>query len=532
MDVLLLAGEGPYFKNNRYLDGSLFDPSASRRAEVEGYFSRCGEPVSLQLLGYRTPDGQLRPLMRPKRGLIPNLTAFTLESILRRASIPFVSLDLDVIWRGTDPLPCQPHVVLLSTTFICDRQTLQRAVAWIRERAPKATLILGGQYSNLAYARILKDHPEVFCVVRGDGEEALPRLLQALDGHGRLEDVPNLVLRGSGRLIATSIAYIDLEAHASPGFPGQRVIIPYESMRGCPFRCKFCSFPAASPEWRYKSASKIHDDWVRYADQNGAAHIRALDSTFTVPPGRFKELLPMLATAPVTWEAYTRANVINDAAVVDALAAAHCRTLSIGFESMSDNTLAYMNKQVRAGQNRRAHELLRDSPVGYRISFMCGYPGESPDDFRQTHEYLVHEHTGHFMLSVFSLIDESMPVWQDAERFMLKVDDPENPDYSWTHVGMDVATARELQKQTLDEARWGSEEAVLLLWQSDYETPLVPQHTRRQDLRAQKLVERLAMLPLDYPDPVQGRPRLRQLLATLRSLGIELAPAQAPAAVE
>src|SRR5262249_38286644 len=145
----------------------------------------------------------------------------------------------------------------------------------------------------------------------------------------------------------------------------------------------------------------------------GASHIRALDSTFTVPRTRLTELLELLPSVGIGWEAFTRANLVTTPGVVDALARANCRTLSIGFESMSDNSLDYMNKRVTARQNREAFRLLRGSPVGFRVSFMVGYPGETPSDYLETHDFLVNEYEGHFTLSVFSLQDETMPVWED-----------------------------------------------------------------------------------------------------------------------
>lgn len=103
---------------------------------------------------------------------------------------------------------------------------------------------------------------------------------------------------------------------------------------------------------------------------------------------------------------------------------------------MSPNTLAYMHKQVRASQNRKAHDLLSASDIRYRVSFMVRYPGETPDDYAITRQYLLDEYIGHFMLSIFSFTDETMPVWQDAERFGLTISDPDDPDYNWSHAGM------------------------------------------------------------------------------------------------
>jgi anaerobic magnesium-protoporphyrin IX monomethyl ester cyclase len=454
---------------------------------------------------------------------VPHLTSFTLESILTRAGTEYESFPLPSVWDGSaEPEGDDFDAVLISTTFIWDRHSLEQAIKWAYARYPKATLILGGQYSNLKYMQILNRHPEVFCVVRGDGEDALPRLVTALRTGGGLGAIPNLVVRDphNGRVRVNQIGYIDLDAYPSPSPVGEFPIVPYESMRGCPFKCGFCSFPHASPQWRYKSARKIRDDWARYAECNGAVHIRASDSTFTTPPTRLRELLELLPDLGIGWEAFARANALKDQQTVDALVAAHCQTLSIGFESMSPNTLKYMNKQVTAKANRNAFGLLKDSDLGYRISFMIGYPGETPEDYQITQNFLTQEYAGYFMLNVFSMQDETMPVWSDAEEFGLHLDDPDDPDQGWVHRGMNLGTARGLHLDTLEKARWHNDRAVHLLWQKDYETPMVPHRTARQNLWLEKLVERVAMLLTRESSPTRVKSSLGALLAQLAAEGV------------
>jgi anaerobic magnesium-protoporphyrin IX monomethyl ester cyclase len=518
--VLVLAGEGPYFKYSSYYGGTMFDHGASLPVAPELF----GEPLAelrLTDLGRYDKDGW-QPLLRPKRGAIPHLTSYTLESIMLDLDWQFELFDLGHVWNLDQEPAERPGVVFLSTTFICAMRTLRGALNWVTDRYGDAVIVLGGQYSNLKYDTIMNAFPFVDVIVRGDGEDAIPALLRALDGKADLSAAPNLVVRtGEGSYALSEHRYIDLEERPSPRFGSeQRRVIPYESMRGCPFRCKFCSFPFASPEWRYKSARKIAEDWARYHDVNDAGHIRAMDSTFTVPPKRLAELMDLLPAIDVTWEAYTRANILSSRAVVDTLAAAHCATLSIGFESMSPKTLKLMNKQVRPEHNRRAHELLHDGPIKYRTSLMVGYPGEAPGDYELTHQYLATDYTGHFMLSVFSMTDETMPVWRDAEELQIRVDDLENPDDGWQHIGMDHTTAHALHARTLDEVRRDNDRAVLLLWQSDYHTPLLPGQPLRTNMWAEKLVERLGMLPLDEPDVATRLDRARDLLSELHDLGI------------
>ncbi|MEU3227025.1 radical SAM protein [Streptomyces sp. NPDC006976] len=535
MRVLLVAGLGPTFKNSTYLNGTLLDRE-NGDANAADYL-RGTELAGLRLgrLGFRH-GGVDYPLLRPRRTTVPHLTTFTLERILEQAGAGYDHFDTLNLWDQDDPRPPggDYEAVLLSTSYIWNNAALRTAVDWIGRHFPGVPLLLGGQYSNLKYASVMRDFPTVDIIVRGDSEEALPALLHALAARAPLDGIPNLVLRpdpgargaepGRPGWYATGFEYIDLDAHPSPMPRGRFPVIPYESMRGCPFTCKFCSFPAASPKWRYKSAQKIHDDWAAYAEQCGAGFIKAMDSTFTVPPTRLRELLTLLPGLGVEWEGYSRANVIKTPELVDQLAAAHCRFLSLGFESMSDNTLKYMDKKVNRKQNLQAFRLLSSGGLGYRCSFMAGYPGETPDDYAQTHAFLTEEYRGHFMLSVFSISDETMPLWQDRERLRIEVHDPHDPDYSWSHIGMDVHEARSLNHRTLTDVRRKNDGAVLMLWQADFEHWLVPHLGTPENLAIEKSVERIGMAPVDHPDPAGGAAAIRENLSRLARYGVHLYP--------
>ncbi|WP_063763036.1 radical SAM protein [Streptomyces rimosus] len=520
MRILLVSGLGPAVKNSGYLAGTAFDPVTDNAAH---YYRTALPGFDLSRLHYSSGQG-LRPLLRRRTTETPHLTTFTLRSILDALPVEYTHVDTSTVWAGQDAEATGEYdVALLSTTFIWDRRSLADAVAWISRRWPSAVLVVGGQYSNLKYAQILRDHPEIAHVLRGDAEEALPALLQAVAGRQDLTEVPNLVTRDdAGRPASTPLTYIDLEAHPSPGFHLKAPIVPYESMRGCPFACGFCSFPHASPQWRYKSAEKIFGDWARYADRTGARHIKAMDSTFTVPPTRLRALCDLLPALDLGWEAYSRANSIKTPDDVRRLTDAHCRSLSIGFESMSEQTLRDMDKKVTARHNRNAFELLHGSPVDYRCSFMAGYPGETPEEFARTRNFLAEDYAGYFLLSVFSLQDETMPVWQRAREFGLVVDDPDDADYSWRHHGMDEPTARALVTDTLDTVRTRNDDAVLILWQGGYEHPPMPDYSRPHNRRVEKTIERLGMLPRDEPDPTRARDRAATWLRELTDLGVHL----------
>jgi radical SAM superfamily enzyme YgiQ (UPF0313 family) len=110
---------------------------------------------------------------------------------------------------------------------LCNLITVERAVKWITQRFRGATLVLGGQFSNLKYRAVLESCPQVDYVVRGDGETAFPALLTALrEGHS-VDTVPNLVYRGrSGAIEANTLVNYDFRGGPAPEFAGNVNQVP------------------------------------------------------------------------------------------------------------------------------------------------------------------------------------------------------------------------------------------------------------------------------------------------------------------
>lgn len=100
--------------------------------------------------------------------------------------------------------------------------------------------------------------------------------------------------------------------------------------------------------------------------------------------------------------------------------------------------------------------------------------------------------------------------------------DPNDPDYSWSHIGMDVHEARRLNHSTLDLTRRKNDRAVLRLWQAEYQHLLLPQLGREENIRIEKAVERIAMTPRDFPNSLEGVRYIDDQLDVLRRHGVRL----------
>lgn len=521
MKILLLSGMGPVWpQGSAFWDSNMLKDTFINK---ETYHSGLKRNINMNDFYYMKDEEKI-PLMRPRLEGEPHLTTAVLEDILNRCDCEYETLDLDNVWfEKREPNIENPDAIFLSTTFICNLRDLEIALKWIEKRFPNASVTLGGQYSNLKYQKIMEKFKNVNYVLRGDGEVSIPPLVKSLRGNLEEKEVPNLVWRDSdGNVEINNLEYLNLDDYPVADFKTKSTSVPYESMRGCAFACKFCSFPAASPKWRVKSAEKIMNDWSFYR-KKGVKRIKAMDSAFTAPRKRTEKLLDMLKGKDIEWEAYSRADVIDSPEMVKKLEDANCRVLSIGFESLSDDTLKKMNKRVTAEQNRKANELLikHSKNLDFRGSFIVGFPGETPEDYQKTHDFLVNDFEKQFHLSVFSLTDETMPIWKESDLYDLKVEDMDNPDYNWSHCGMNAEKARELHQKTLYDVRWKNEKGVATEWQLPYQLPLIPTLTANQNYRIEKLIERLAFVTVDFKDEPEKIDKITSdIVSELETFGI------------
>ena len=129
-----------------------------------------------------------------------------------------------------------------------------------------------------------------------------------------------------------------------------------QTTRGCPFRCRFCSVPDISGQsFRFKPVERVVAE-IRALPKAGGLKDRMkalyiVDDNFISKVPYTKELLRALAPLHERgelreWSAETTLNVARDEELLDLFPKAGCSTLIIGFESVTEASLAAMDKPV------------------------------------------------------------------------------------------------------------------------------------------------------------------------------------------
>lgn len=392
-------------------------------------------------IGLRGADGD-QPLFRPNTTSEPTLVSVALRSLLP-ADAHVTDCELaDLLHGGGPEDDVRDAVCLLSTSYVTNFPDLRKVVDLMREMSV-GYVVAGGYLATRNPDTILDCG--VDAVVVGDAEESIPALMRCLRGETDWSGVPNLWYRtGDGGKAYTFDRMVALDSIpvTVPEGDLSGISVPYESMRGCPYKCSFCSYPLVTTKWRFKSAEKLLDDW-RIIERNGAKEIIALDSTFTIPPKRLRDFLDLYHEAGLTipWGAYSRVTPLRNEETVIRLRRANNRWLSIGFESGSQHMLDLMNKGTRLKDAYPALAHLRRHRVAPWSNFIIGYPGETEETVDATTAFMSEHIFGFYGIYVFNIRDRAMPVLSDPRAGVHW----EDVGSGWTHATMTSERATELR---------------------------------------------------------------------------------------
>jgi radical SAM superfamily enzyme YgiQ (UPF0313 family) len=155
-----------------------------------------------------------------------------------------------------------------------------------------------------------------------------------------------------------------------------------QTSRGCHQGCTFCAEPLMNGlKFRYRPVDEV----VREMENCGSRTISINDADFFGTPERPKEVMRALKGRGISWQAGVTSKLANDDHMLELAAASGCTMLSIGFESISRETLKSVHKHVNRPENFAA---LVEKIHSYGIMvfglFMFGFDGDDLTVFDAT----------------------------------------------------------------------------------------------------------------------------------------------------
>jgi radical SAM superfamily enzyme YgiQ (UPF0313 family) len=243
-------------------------------------------------------------------------------------------------------------------------------------RARGIPVAMGGVHPSFMPLEALK-HCDA--VVIGEAELVLPELLA---------DLERGEMRGT---------YKSDQLHPMAGLPMPRYDLLkkhryvnstfVQTSRGCHQGCTFCAEPLMNGlRFRYRPVDEV----VREVESCGSRMISINDADFFGTPERPKEVMRALRGRRISWQAGVTSKLAQDDRMLELAAESGCTMLSIGFESISRETLKSVHKHVNRPETFAA---LVEKVHSYGIMvfglFMFGFDGDDASVFRDTARFNI-----------------------------------------------------------------------------------------------------------------------------------------------
>ncbi|MCU0644197.1 MAG: B12-binding domain-containing radical SAM protein [bacterium] len=265
-------------------------------------------------------------------------------------------------------------------------------------RALGILVIMGGPHVSYMPEEALEHCDFVF---RGEAETALPLFIREWQTTRNFSEIPNLSFQSDGKIIHNPIGKLNenLDSLPYPDFSlinnGIRrtfgyKIVPFQTSRGCPFHCEFCSVTGMfGKKLRYRSTENIINELKAYDDKKNI--IFFYDDNFTANRKRAKELLKAMIKEQFKfqWSTQVRADVAKDPELVKLMRAAGCSTVFIGFESIDAENLKDMKKQQSIEDIKNSIKMLDKNNIHVHGMFVFGFENDKPASIKETIRFVA-----------------------------------------------------------------------------------------------------------------------------------------------
>lgn len=307
------------------------------------------------------------------------------------------SSELEDALRGFSP----DYAGITSTTPLI-KKALSIA-AKIKSFAPSALVAAGGPHPSALPEETLSAG-DIDCVVRGEGDYALPRII----AEGLHTGIPNLYYKAGGRTEISPVqghltsdldtlpfpAYdlLRAEKYRQPRLSARLSPLAYmETSRGCYARCVYCNKNICGFKLRMKTPSRVVDE-MEHLLGLGFREIHIIDDIFTADMDRAEAVCEEIMRRGLEFPWYPRGGIRVDRVRPKLLAAmkrAGCYRIPFGVESGSQRVLDVIQKRITLEQAEAAVRMAREASLETECYFMLGLPTETEEDMRRTIEFAV-----------------------------------------------------------------------------------------------------------------------------------------------
>lgn len=270
-----------------------------------------------------------------------------------------------------------------------------RVTRALREAMPAAWVIYGGVFPTYHWREVLAEEPQIDVIVRGEGEETVLRVIDAIENDVSLDEVPGIAFRDRGRARATAPARIidnlddfrigwELIDFRRYTYWGDRRAVVVQFSRGCPHQCSYCGQRSFWRTWRHRDPQKFAAELAWLHRVHGVEVVDFADENPTASRTAWRAFLEALIAEniPLTLIGSTRAgDIVRDADILHLYKQAGVARFLLGIESYDEQTLRKIRKGTTTATDREAIRLLREHDILSMATYVVGFEEETGRDY-------------------------------------------------------------------------------------------------------------------------------------------------------
>jgi anaerobic magnesium-protoporphyrin IX monomethyl ester cyclase len=264
----------------------------------------------------------------------------------------------------------------------------------LRAAMPAVWIVYGGVFPTYHWREILSNEPQIDFIVRGEGEETTPRLIQALEAGGTLFTIRGIAYRDRAVVIGTKPAPVitDLDAcrvgwelidHRRYSYWGGKRAVVVQFSRGCPHLCNYCGQRGFWTRFRHRDPKKFAAEIARLHREHGVEVINFADENPSASRKAWRAFLEALIAENVTLTLVgsTRADdIVRDADILHLYKQAGFERFLMGMENTDAATLRLIRKGGAIAKDREAIRLLRQHDILSMATWVVGFEEETERD--------------------------------------------------------------------------------------------------------------------------------------------------------
>ncbi|MBI4633663.1 MAG: B12-binding domain-containing radical SAM protein [Deltaproteobacteria bacterium] len=351
-------------------------------------------------------------------------------------------------------------------------------IGLIKHILPRVKIAVGGYHATLMH-REMTASPEsqnVDFIVRGEGEEAFRRLVNALAGTDRLDAVPSLSYKRDGQWVHNEQCPLcDLSRLKPPIRDRRRLTSGYhfmysrievmETSRGCTRNCSFCSINHMyGRSYRTYPIERILADLDDIYFNRKTKLIFITDDNMVLNPKWVMNVCDAIIQRNYkNLHLVVQADCISMAcneAMVEKMAQAGFRTVFLGIENASSQNLRTMEKADVVKEARRAVENCQRNGIMVIGGLIFGLPDDDEEAIRRNYQFLIDLEVDASYCQMLSPFPKTkLREHLISEGLVVNTDHYERYNGLWANV-----KTRHLDADQLQYAFWHARQTVLGWW--------------------------------------------------------------------